>query len=195
MSHIRQNFPRPLLGFVAYSGTGKTTLLEKLIPVLKERGLHVALLKHAHHDFDIDQPGKDSYRLRHAGAAQVMIASHKRWALMNENPSGESEPQLSELLRHFDAERFDLLLVEGFKHEAYPKIELQRQALAKPPLHADDPDIIALVTDKPNSDGALPELHIDHPEEIAEFILQWLTRQPPQSTIQTETVTNRNDHD
>jgi molybdopterin-guanine dinucleotide biosynthesis protein MobB len=180
MSEAAHRLTRPLLGFVAYSGTGKTTLLEKLIPLLQERGIRIALLKHAHHDFDIDQPGKDSYRLRLAGAGQVMIASHKRWALMNENPEHEGEPRLAELLQKFDPARFDLLLVEGFKHESYPKIELQRQALAKPALHPNDPDIIALASDQPDCDTPIPWLDINRPETIADFIEQWLARRPLQ---------------
>lgn len=190
----QQTFPRPLLGFVAYSGTGKTTLLEKLIPILKQHGIRIALLKHAHHDFDIDKPGKDSFRLRHAGADQVMIASHKRWALINENTQEDDEPRLSELLRHLDPQQFDILLVEGFKHESYPKIELQRQSLAKPPLHPNDPNIIALASDKPKSGTRLPELNIDRPDEIAEFILQWLRRHPLHNK-QIQPANDRNDHE
>ncbi|HEY9148732.1 MAG TPA: molybdopterin-guanine dinucleotide biosynthesis protein B [Gammaproteobacteria bacterium] len=178
MNHSTQHFSRPVLGFVAHSGTGKTTLLEKLIPLLQQRGIRVALLKHAHHDFDIDQPGKDSYRLRQAGAGQVMIASRKRWALINENPLQQDEPQLHQLLQQFDPQRIELLLVEGFKHESYPKIELQRQELAKPSLHPDDPDIIAVAANRPCSDCALPQLDIDRPETIAEFIMQWLATHP-----------------
>lgn len=178
MNRPTQHFSRPVLGFVAYSGTGKTTLLEKLIPLLGQRGIRVALLKHAHHDFDIDQPGKDSYRLRQAGAGQVMIASHKRWALINENPLRQDEPRLAQLLQQFDPQRFDLLLVEGFKHESYPKIELQRLELAKPPLHPDDPDIIAVAANRTDRDGALPQLDIDKPETIADFIVQWLASHP-----------------
>lgn len=174
MSETLANFPRPILGFVAYSGTGKTTLLEKLIPLLGERGIRTALLKHAHHDFDIDTPGKDSYRLRHAGAEQVMVASHKRWALMTENPRDEKEPRLEELLQHFSPDSFDLLLVEGFKHEPYPKIELQRSELAKPALHPNDPNIIALASDTPSPEHTLPQLDINRVDEIAAFIEQWL---------------------
>ncbi len=165
-------FVRPLLGFVAYSGTGKTTLLERLIPELRRRGLRVALIKHTHHAFDIDQPGKDSYRLRKAGAQQVMVASRQRWALITEQAEQQPEPQLPELLTHLDAANLDLVLVEGFKHEAYPKIELRRELLAKPPLHVADPHIIAIATDQPQvvrSDR--PVLDINNPEEIIDFIL------------------------
>lgn len=174
MNNLPLTLPCPVLGFVAWSGTGKTTLLEKLIPQLVERGVRVALLKHAHHDFDIDTPGKDSYRLRHAGAAQVMVASGKRWALINENPTEQQEPRLNELLHHFDPQRFDLLLVEGFKHEAYPKIELQRHELGKPPIYPSDDSIIAVAGNPPPEDTPLPRLDINDVAAIADFILRWL---------------------
>lgn len=163
--------PFPILGFVAYSGTGKTTLLEKLIPLLRNEGLHIGLLKHGHHEFDIDKPGKDSYRLREAGAEQVMVASRKRWALIHENNQELPEPDLSSLLRHFD-EGLDLLLVEGFKHEHYAKIELQRSELGNQALYPDDENIIAIATDQPEQvEASLPVLDINRPEEIAAFIL------------------------
>lgn len=171
------DFPRPILGFVAFSGTGKTTLLEQLIPRLRGHGVRVALLKHAHHDFDIDQPGKDSYRLRKAGANQVMVASRQRWALITELDTLQQEPQLHELLPHLDPQQFDLLLVEGFKHEPYPKIELQRRSLGKPALYPNDSTIIALACDEPRPDIPLPVLDINHAESIIEFILQWLAEQ------------------
>ena len=116
----------PILGFTAYSGTGKTTLLEQLIPLLRERNVRVAVLKHAHHNFDIDKPGKDSYRLRKAGADQMLIASDQRWAMMRET----SEPTSFEiLLEQFDHDVLDLIIVEGFKGEKIPKIELHRASL------------------------------------------------------------------
>lgn len=174
MKQTVTRFPHPVLGFVAYSGTGKTTLLEKLIPLLKQRGIRIALIKHAHHDFDIDKPGKDSHRLRMAGADQVMVASQKRWALMHENQQDEDEPNLKELLCHFNPDHIDLMLVEGFKHEHYPKIELQRQELGKPPLHPNDPDIIALASDTQQSNIELPQLDINQPEMIADFVETWL---------------------
>ncbi len=175
---MRSDFPRPVLGFVAYSGTGKTTLLEKLIPELKSRGLRIALIKHGHHDFDIDIPGKDSYRLRQAGASQVMVASNRRWALINENDSQHGEPQLDELLQHLDTNHFDLLLVEGFKHENYPKIELWRQELGKLLLHPDDKNIIAFISDEaPESKPALPLLEINDIAAIAAFVVKWARQQ------------------
>ena len=167
-------FPRPILGFVAFSGTGKTTLLELLIPQLRQRGIRVALLKHAHHDFDIDTPGKDSYRLRKAGASQVMIASARRWALITEHPQAREEPRLDELLAHLDPEQFDLLLVEGFKHEHYPKIELQREELGKPALYPDDPNIIAIACDRPQPQASIPVLDINQAETIVDFIIHWM---------------------
>ncbi|MCK5605916.1 molybdopterin-guanine dinucleotide biosynthesis protein B, partial [Candidatus Pacearchaeota archaeon] len=140
MSHEHQTL---ILGFVAYSGTGKTTLLEKLIPLLTAKGLRVGLIKHCHHDFDIDIPGKDSYRLRKAGAQQVMVASAKRWALITEQPEVQPEPVLHELLHQMEQDQLNIILVEGFKHESFPKIELHRQALAKPFLFTNDDTIIA----------------------------------------------------
>jgi molybdopterin-guanine dinucleotide biosynthesis protein MobB len=171
------NFPRPMLGFVAYSGTGKTTLLEQLIPRLRGHGVRTALLKHAHHDFDIDKPGKDSYRLRQAGAAQVMVASHQRWALVTELDDARPEPSLAELLPQLDPERFDLLLVEGFKHESYPKVELQRRSLGKPALYPNDSSIIALACDEACPGVPLPVLNLNSPEQITDFILTWLAQQ------------------
>jgi molybdopterin-guanine dinucleotide biosynthesis protein B len=182
---VSANFPRPLLGFVAYSGTGKTTLLEQLIPQLRARGLRIALIKHAHHDFDIDTPGKDSYRLRKAGASQVMVASGKRWALVNEYDDERDEPRLNELLQHLDPSRFDLLLVEGFKHENYPKVELWRSELAKPLLHPEDPNIIALACDQtPSTTAAIPLLDLNDIVAIANFVVEWVTQQ-------TELISNR----
>ncbi len=164
----------PLLGFAAYSGTGKTTLLKQLIPLLTERGLRIGLVKHAHHDFDVDTPGKDSYTLRKAGARQVLVASEVRWALMNENdPVGD--PSLPALLQRLEQERLDLILVEGFKHKAFPKIELYRAVLGQAPLFPEDPNIIALA-----ADGALPAatelpvLDLNAPVQIAEFIMRWM---------------------
>ncbi len=125
IASVHQNPQRPnlpLLGFAAYSGTGKTTLLEALLPKLTAAGLRIGLLKHAHHDFDVDKPGKDSYRLRKAGASQMLIASRNRHALMTETPDAEAE--FDYLLTRFDAEKLDVILVEGCKNIAFPKIEL-----------------------------------------------------------------------
>lgn len=162
--------PTPVLAFIAYSGTGKTTLLEQLIPRLRSRGLRLAVVKHTHHHFDIDRPGKDSYRLREAGAAQVMVASRKRWALITEHADQRDEPRLEELLAQLDHPHLDLILVEGFKHEAVAKFELHRKALGKPYLFPDDRDVIAIVSDSEPPATELPRFALNDLEAIAEFI-------------------------
>ncbi|MCH7374527.1 bifunctional molybdopterin-guanine dinucleotide biosynthesis adaptor protein MobB/molybdopterin molybdotransferase MoeA [Aeromonas sp. MR19] len=163
----------PLLGFAAWSGTGKTTLLEQLIPILVSRGLRLGVLKHAHHDFDIDQPGKDSHRLRKAGANQMMVASRRRHARIMETDLAEAD--FHQLLASFDQTSLDLLLVEGFKHEHFPKIELHRAALGKPLLFPEDGDIIALASDQPQ-ETALPRLDINDLDAIADFVCAYLTQ-------------------
>ena len=176
--------PLPLLGFVAWSGTGKTTLLERLIPRLVARGLRLGVLKHTHHAFDMDQPGKDSHRLRQAGATQVMAASDRRHALIRETPEGE--PPFEVLLARFDWDRLDLLLVEGFKHHHFPKIELHRRALGRPLLFQGDPDIVALISDEPEA-TTLPQFRFEDLDAIADFICARLPRdasnQPPLSPL------------
>lgn len=168
-------FPLPLVGFVAYSGTGKTTLLEKVIPELRAMNLRVGLIKHAHHDFDIDIPGKDSWRLRQAGATQVMVASRKRWALITEHDLTRDEPNLQELLQQLDTTLLDLVLVEGFKHEPFPKIELRRSELERPEIHPEDPHVIAVAYDAPEHYHCpLPLLDINQPRQIARFIVTHL---------------------
>ena len=164
--------PIPILGFVAYSGTGKTTLLKALIPELKRRNIRVGMIKHAHHDFDIDTPGKDSYELRKAGADQMLVASAQRWALMVET-AGQAEADLYSLIDKLEPSKLDLILVEGFKHVAYPKIELHRHALNKPFLYPDDPSIMAIALDEPGTaNHPLPVLDINHPEQISAYILK-----------------------
>ncbi len=161
----------PTLGLVAYSGTGKTTLLTRVIPLLREAGLRVALIKHAHHQFDIDTPGKDSYRLRQAGAEHVMIASRGRWVWMAETP-GQDEARLADLLDRLGDLDVDLILIEGFKHERYPKIELRRHELDNPRLYPEDPDIIAVACDGPlDPPTRLPLLDLNDPQAIADFIV------------------------
>jgi len=174
------NFPLPLVGFVAYSGTGKTTLLEKVIPELRAMGFRVGLIKHAHHDFDIDIPGKDSWRLRQAGATQVMVASRKRWALITEYPTAHAEPKLNELLQQLDTTLLDLVLVEGFKHELFPKIELRRSELDRPEIYPEDVHVIAMAHDAPaDYPCPLPLLDINQPRQIAQFIVSHLIEKRP----------------
>jgi molybdopterin-guanine dinucleotide biosynthesis protein B len=168
----------PLLGFCAYSGTGKTTLLAKLIPLLRDRGLRLALVKHAHHSFDIDQPGKDSYKLRQAGADQVLIASRHRVAVIREQKENTREPRLAELLPCLYTRKLDLLIVEGFKHEPIPKIELYRPSLNRPMIHASDPHVIAVASDAPFPLARpLARLDLNEPKEILRFALDWYERQ------------------
>ncbi|MBE3667811.1 molybdopterin-guanine dinucleotide biosynthesis protein B [Vibrio navarrensis] len=164
-----------LLGFAAYSGTGKTTLLEALLPKLTEAGLRVGVLKHAHHDFDVDKPGKDSYRLRKAGASQMLIASHKRFALMTETPQAEAE--FDYLLSRFDHSKLDLLLVEGCKNIAFNKIELHREEVGKPWLYPHDENIIAIASDANQLDTTLPQMNINDLDSIAEFVLRYAREQ------------------
>lgn len=160
----------PVLGFVAASGTGKTTLLTQLIPILKQNGLRIGLIKHSHHDFEIDRPGKDSFRLREAGASQVMLVSRYRRAIITEL-SPEKEPELAEQLKQFDQSELDLILVEGFKAEKFPKIELHRPSLEQPLLYPNDPNIIAIATDAVlDTPTHLMQLDLNRPELIAEFI-------------------------
>ncbi len=163
-------FP-PLLGFAAFSGTGKTTLLKQLIPLLKAKGLRVGLIKHSHHAFEIDHPGKDSYVLRQAGASPVMLSSSHRRAVITEHPAPK-EPVLQDELAYFDTSGLDLVLVEGFKHERFPKIELHRPSLGRPLLFPDDDSIIALATDAPPAHlPDIPVLDINDPAAIVRFIL------------------------
>ena len=161
----------PLLGLAAYSGTGKTTLLSKIIAIFRQRGLRVGVIKHAHHTFEIDYPGKDSYILRKAGANQVLIGSRKRWALIVERIQ-ESELYFEEYLENLDQDNLDIILVEGFKPEAIPKIELNRAELNNPYLYLNDSSIIAIATDQVKPpEGALPVLDLNQPDQIADFII------------------------
>lgn len=164
----------PVLGIAAYSGTGKTTLLVKLIPLLAARGIRVGLIKHAHHNFDIDQKGKDSYELRKAGANQMLIGSASRWALIVEtDPSHENT--LQDLIQYLDHDNLDLVLVEGFKPENIPKIELIRPELGKPLYYPEDDSVIAVATDTElPAATTLPVLDLNNPEQIAEFIMDYL---------------------
>ena len=165
---------KPVLGFAAYSGTGKTTLLIKLLPLLREAGLRVAMIKHAHHDFDIDTPGKDSYELRKAGADQVLIASNYRRALVIETPEA-SEPALDDLIGQLNLDDIDLILVEGYRHLPFPKIELHRPSTGKDLIYPNDNDIMAIASDEVFDTKGLPMLDLNNPDEIVDFIRDWIT--------------------
>ncbi|MBP9603750.1 MAG: molybdopterin-guanine dinucleotide biosynthesis protein B [Chromatiaceae bacterium] len=171
--------PIPVIGFVAPSGTGKTTLLQKLVPALWRRGRRIGYLKHAHHDFEVDRPGKDSFEIRAAGALQVLLASADRWVLQSVREASGQDPDLEEMLARFDPGQIDLILVEGFKYSAFPKLEVHRAILGKPYLYPADPDIRALITDGMAPAGAHPPLlPLGDPEAIADFILDDLAKQP-----------------
>lgn len=165
----------PLLGIAAWSGTGKTTLLKKLIPALCARGVRPGLIKHTHHNMDVDKPGKDSYELRKAGAAQTLVASQQRWALMTETPE-EPELDLTYLVSRMDASKLDIVLVEGFKHEAVAKILLFRQGGGHEVDELTiDEHVIAVASDIPLSLD-VPLLDINDIPQIATFVLRWLGR-------------------
>ena len=168
------DFPIPVLGFAAFSGSGKTSLLEKLIPLLREQGLRLALIKHSHHDFEMDKPGKDSDRLRRAGAGQILLASKYRTAWIREGDAS-TEPDLVELLGRLDIRGLNLVLVEGFREEPIAKIEIHRPVLKKPLLCQEDGRIVALACDEPPRQSvAVPVLALNDPDAIASFVLSWL---------------------
>lgn len=157
-----------VIGLAGWSGSGKTTLLIKLIPMLTARGLKVATLKHAHHAFDVDVPGKDSYEHRKAGASEVIVSSARRWAQVHEL-AGESEASLGELLRRFSPS--DLILVEGFKNDPHPKLEVFRDAAGRPPLHPEDRRIVAVASDRTFPNAKVPVVHLDDVAAIAGLVL------------------------
>jgi len=157
-----------IFGFAGWSGSGKTTLIEKLIPLFVGRGLKVSLIKHAHHTFDVDQPGKDSYRHRHAGCAEVLVSSSRRWALVHEL-RGAAEPGFGELLERLSP--CDLVLIEGFKREHIPKLEVFRSVTNEPLLHPEDRDIVAIASDQ-RQETTLPQFDLDDASGIATFILR-----------------------
>jgi len=161
-----------VFGFAGYSGSGKTTLIEQLIPRLVTRGLRVSLIKHAHHLFDIDRPGKDSYRHREAGASEVLITSARRWVLMHELRD-EAEPGLREQLERLSP--CDLVLVEGYKHADIPKLEVHRPSLGRPLLHPDDANIVAVAADGPVA-TSLPLFDLNAPDAIADFVCDHLEK-------------------
>jgi molybdopterin-guanine dinucleotide biosynthesis protein B len=156
-----------LIGLAGWSGSGKTTLLAKLLPLLISRGRSVSTLKHAHHEFDIDKPGKDSHTHRLAGAREVLISSARRWALMHEL-RGEPEPSLRELLTHLSP--VDLVIVEGYKTQNHPKLEVHRGAVGKPLLYPNDPNIVAVASDTRPPNLSLPFAALDDVEAIADLV-------------------------
>ncbi len=159
-----------MIGFAAFSGTGKTTLLKQLIPLLTARGLQLAIIKHSHHNFEIDQPGKDSYELHHAGSSQTLLTSKFRSALITENLAHQ-EPELKQEVMKLDLMNINLILVEGFRHEkSLTRIELHRPSLGKPFLYPGQKNIIALASDE-KLDIELPLLDLNNPAQIADFII------------------------
>jgi molybdopterin-guanine dinucleotide biosynthesis adapter protein len=159
-----------IFGFAGWSGSGKTTLIEQLIPRFVQRGLRVSLIKHAHHTFDVDQPGKDSYRHRQAGAAEILVTSSRRWVLMHEL-RGAHEPSFEDQVKRISP--CDLLLVEGFKHAPIPKLEVWRKETGEPLLHPNDPHIVAVASDA-RIETKLPLLNLIDVVEIRNFILKKL---------------------
>ena len=190
------NFPLPVLGFAAYSGSGKTTLLKKILPLLVQKGLRVAVVKHAHHAFEVDQPGKDSFELRKAGAAPMLVASSQRMAMMLDFPpvpaAEARDPDLAEMIDFLPLHRLDCVLVEGFKEVAFPKIEIWRPATGKPLIAPGDTRIIAIATNEADKleviraeaserVQALPVLDLNDTERLAAFILQAVAAQTEQA--------------
>jgi molybdopterin-guanine dinucleotide biosynthesis protein B len=166
---------RKAIGFIGYSNSGKTTLIEKLIPRLRAQGLSVSAIKNAHHGFDMDRPGKDSFRYREAGAGQVLISTTERWALLTETPAGHAA--LEDLLAQLAP--CDLVIVEGFKSEGrIPRIEVRRSSVTDPPIYPHDPNVIAVAADGP-IDCPLPVLDLNDPDKIAAFITQRLSLVAP----------------
>jgi molybdopterin-guanine dinucleotide biosynthesis protein B len=157
-----------VFGFAGWSGSGKTTLLVRLIPALIARGFDVSTIKHAHHAFDVDAPGKDSYEHRRAGAREVMISSSNRFALMHEL-RGAPEPSVEELVRRMTP--VDLLIIEGFKHHAHDKLEVHRPSLGKPLLAAEDPRVVAVASDREIPGLRVPRLDMNDVEAVATFVI------------------------
>ncbi len=176
MTAITDHYFCPVVGFCAYSGTGKTTLLTQIIPLIKARGVRLAMIKHAHHQLELDKPGKDSYRMREAGADQVLLMSAKVCALTWQGDTAPEEASLTRALSLLEPNSVDLVVVEGFKHEAYPKIEVHRPSLGNPLLHPDDPHMIAVVSDEPIT-STLPILDLNNPEQIVDFIMEYFAVQ------------------
>ena len=159
--------PMRVIGLAGWSGAGKTTLITKVIPVLKGRGLKVATVKHAHHEFDLDRPGKDSWLHREAGASEVAVVSSRRWALIHEL-NDEPEPPLADILAKLSP--VDLVIIEGFKRLAHPKLEIYRAGVGKPLIYPEDDCIVAIATDAPLPQAQLPVLMLDDVEAIASVL-------------------------
>jgi molybdopterin-guanine dinucleotide biosynthesis protein B len=158
-----------IIGLAGWSGSGKTTLVTKLIPCLKMRGSSVSTLKHAHHGFDLDTPGKDSFMHRAAGATEVIISSGKRWAMLHELRD-EPEWNLADLVAKMSP--VDLVLVEGFKRDAFPKLEIHRVANGKPLLHPDDPHIVAVASDSVLPEAKVPVVDLNNIDAIADLLMK-----------------------
>ena len=166
----KQNIP--MIGFVGPSGSGKTTLLCKVITALRVRGIRIAAIKHSHHDIELDTPGKDSFELRKSGATQTILASQRRWSLITETPDNQQDASLRDLLRQIDGDAIDLVVVEGFKHEHFPKVEVYRPSLGKPALYPDDEDIIAVATDSESTVSTAKKcLDLNDHEAITHYII------------------------
>lgn len=159
-----------IIGLAGWSGSGKTTLISKVIPRLKARGLSVSTLKHAHHGFDLDRPGKDSFIHRESGATEVIISSSKRWAVLHELRD-EGEWNMPDLVAKMSP--VDLVLVEGFKRDNFPKLEIHRAENGKPLLHNEDPGIVAIATDTPLPDAKVPLVDLNDIEAIADLLLKY----------------------
>jgi len=159
-----------VIGLAGWSGSGKTTLLTKAIPRLRARGLTVSTLKHAHHTFEVDQPGKDSFAHRAAGATEVLVGAASRWALVHEL-RGEEEPDLTALLRRLSP--VDLVLIEGYKQAAHPKLEVHRAAVGKTLLHPNDPHIVAIAADSPLPQATVPVIPLDDVEAIVDALMAY----------------------
>ena len=158
-----------IMGIVGWSGSGKTSLLVAVLPILRAKGLTVSTMKHAHHRFDLDRPGKDSYRHREAGASEVLVVASARWVLMHETRD-EPEPAIEDLIQRMTP--VDLLLIEGFKTHHHPKLEIHRQSEGKPLLCPDDPEIVAVASDCALPGLGIPRLDLNDPAAIAGFILE-----------------------